>query len=111
MAIIDKLRGVDILSPQLGEEPARETVEWLQDEMEPLAGGDKLDQMWSRIDARFDRTDARFERIDARFEQMDARFAQMLAQMEVRMWRMGVAILAILLTALGIATALIITLN
>ena len=104
MAIIDKLRGVDILSPQLGEEPARETVEWLQDEMEPLAGGDKLDQMWSRIDARF-------ERIDARFQQMDARFAQMLAQMEVRMWRIGVAILAILLTALGIATALIITLN
>ena len=104
MTIIDKLRGVDILSPQLGEESARETVEWLQDEMEPLAGGDKLDQMWSRIDARF-------ERIDARFQQMDARFAQMLAQMEVRMWRIGVAILAILLTALGIATALIITLN
>ena len=93
MAIIDKLRGVDILSPQLGEESARETVEWLQDEMEPLAGNDKLDVMMGQIDARFAQSDARF------------------AQMEVRMWRMGVAILAILLTALGIATALIITLN
>ena len=60
MAIIDKLRGVDILSPQLGEEPAREAVEWLQDELRPLAGDDKLDLMMAQIDARFAQINARF---------------------------------------------------
>ena len=83
MAIIDKFRGVDILSPQLGEESARETVEWLQDEMEPLAGNEKLDLMWSRIDVRF-------------------------AQVEAQVWRAVAAGVAIILTAIGIATALII---
>ena len=104
MALIDKLRGVDILSPQLGEEPARQAVEWLQDEMRSLAGDEKLDLMMGHIDARF-------ARIDARFEQIDARFGQLLAQMEVRVWRIVAIGVAILLTALGIATALIIALN
>ena len=93
MAIIDKLRGVDILSPQLGEEPARQTVEWLQDEMRPLAGGEKLDVMLAQIDARFSQSDARF------------------ANMEAQIWRAAFVLAAILLTALGIATGLIIALN
>lgn len=86
MAIIDKLRGVDILSPQLGEEPARQTVEWLQDEMRPLAGDEKLDRMMAQIDARF-------------------------AKVEAQIWRAALAVAAILLAALGIAAGLIVALN
>ncbi len=86
MAIIDKLRFVDILSPHLGSDSSREFTDALQDEMKPLAGEEKLDLMMAQIDVRF-------------------------AQMEVRMWRMGLALAALLLTAMGIATALIIALN
>ncbi len=83
MAIIDKLRGVDILSPQIGDEPARETVDWLQDEMEPLVANPELELMLDRL----------------------------LAQMEARMWRIVATATALLLAALAIATGLIIALN
>ena len=83
MAIIDKLRGVDILSPQLGEEPARETVEWLQDEMEHVVLEPQLQLMLDLA----------------------------VARMEGQIWRAVFAGVAILLAALGIATGLIIALN
>ena len=83
MAIIDKLRGVDILSPQLGEEPARETVEWLQDEMEHVVLEPQLRLMLDLA----------------------------VARMEGQIWRAVFAGVAILLAALGIATGLIIALN
>lgn len=83
MAIIDELRGVDILSPQLGEEPARETVEWLQDEMEHVVLEPQLQLMLDLA----------------------------VARMEGQIWRAVFAGVAILLAALGIATGLIIALN
>lgn len=83
MAIIDKLRGVDILSPQLGEEPARETVEWLQDEMEHVVLEPQLQLMLDLA----------------------------VVRMEGQIWRAVFAGVAILLAALGIATGLIIALN
>ncbi len=86
MAIINRLRFVDILRPQLGEETARDFAEALQDEMEPLAGDQSIKLLMAQVDAR-------------------------IAQMEARMWRWALAIVGLNLTALGIATGVIIALN
>ena len=90
MAIIDKLRGVDILSPQLGEEPARETVEWLQDEIRPLAANDEVQL------------------------HLDLRFAELrtyMAQQEARsVLNLAIAV-GLILTAIGVATAVIVALS
>ena len=90
MAIIDKLRGVDILSPQLGEEPARETVEWLQDEIRPLAANDEVQ---SHLDLRF------------------AELRTYMAQQEARsVLNLAIAV-GLILTAIGVATAVIVALS
>ena len=86
MAIINRLRFVDILTPGLGDQASRDFAEALQDEMEPLAGDQAIKLLMAQIDARF-------------------------AQMEARMWRWALAIVGLNLTAIGIATGAIIALN
>ena len=83
MAIINRLRFVDILSPSLGAEASREFAEALQDEMEPVVGEESMRLMLAEIDKRF-------------------------AQMEARMWRWALGIVGINLTAIGTATAILI---
>ena len=90
MAIIDRLRGVDILSPQLGAGPARQTVAWLQDEMRPLAANDEVQL-----------------HLDLRFAELRA----YMAQQETRsLLNLAIAV-GLILTAIGVATAVIVALS
>ena len=94
MAIINRLRFVDTLRPRLGDQVARDFVEALQDEMSPLVTDEQVRLI-----------------LDSLLPQIDAR----MAELENRMWRI-VAIatgltIGTLLTALGIATGLIIALD
>lgn len=83
MAIIDKLRIVDILSPRLGERASRDFADAFQDEMEQVVLEPQLQLMLDRL----------------------------MSDMDARIWRMGFTAIVIMLTALGIATGLIIALN
>ena len=83
MAIINRLRFVDILRPRLGESTSREFVNALQDEMEQVVLEPQLRLMLDLA----------------------------MARMEGQIWRAVFAGTAVLLAALGIATGLIIALN
>ena len=87
MAIINRLRFVDILRERLGDEVSRDFTEALQDEMAPLMRKEEIQMM----------------------------IVGVVDQIEARLWRIiaiatGLTI-GTLLTALGIATALIISLD
>ena len=86
MAIINRLRLVDILRPRLGDETSREFADALQDEMTPLVADQSIQLLMAQIDAR-------------------------LAAMEVRLQRFVLGTAGLLLAAIGIATAVIIALN
>lgn len=87
MAIINRLRFVDILRERLGDGVSRDFTEALQDEMAPLMRKEEIQMM----------------------------IVGVVDQIEARLWRIiaiatGLTI-GTLLTALGIATALIISLD
>ena len=87
MAIINRLRFVDVLRERLGDDVSRDFTEALQEEMAPLMTKEEIQMMIIGV----------------------------VDQIEVRMWRIiaiatGITI-GTLLTALGIATALIISLD
>ena len=86
MAIINRLRFVDILRPQLGDETSREFADALQDEVTPLVGQENLNLLMAQIDARF-------------------------AEMEARIQRFVLGVAGLILAAIGIATGAIIALN
>lgn len=79
MAIINRLRFVDILAPGLGDQASRDFAEALQDEMEPLAGDQAVTLLMTRIDAR-------------------------LAEMEARLQRFMLGAVGLILAGIGIAT-------
>ena len=84
MAIINRLRFVDILRPSLGDEISREFADALQKEMDPLVGDHSLQLILAQMDTR-------------------------MAQMEVRLQRFILGALGIGLAALGIVTAILLT--
>ena len=88
MAIINRLRFVDIMSPTLGDQPSRDFAEALQDEMQEVVLSPDLQLI-----------------VDRFHSQMDAR----MAEMEVRLQRFILGALGIGLTALGIVTAILLT--
>ncbi|MDE2968192.1 MAG: hypothetical protein OXS30_12010 [Chloroflexota bacterium] len=88
MAIINRLRFVDIMSPGLGGEESREFAEALQDEMQDVVLSSELQLIADRFQS-----------------QIDVR----LAEMEVRLQRFILGALGIGLTALGIVTAILLT--
>ena len=88
MAIINRLRLVDIMSPGLGEQASRDFTEALQDEMQEVVLNPDLQLI-----------------VDRFHSQMDAR----MAEMEVRLQRFILGALGIGLTALGIVTAILLT--
>ena len=90
MAIINRLRFVDILSPHIGDRSSRNFTEALQDEMKDVVLAPEQEQLLARLMA-----------------QMDARFARM----ETRIWQIVGVASAVYLSALGIATGAIIALN
>ena len=100
MAIINRLKIVDTLSPEIGEQTSRAFADVLQEEMAPLIGEAETNLLLARIDAKF--------------AEMDVKFAEMqerLTQIEVRMWRViavGVALLTgVWIGGLAIAVAII----
>ncbi|MCY3569399.1 MAG: hypothetical protein OXH38_12270 [Chloroflexi bacterium] len=86
MAIINRLRFVDILSPHLGDEPAREMTDALQDEFTPLVSSEALDLV--RAEMRV-----------------------MAARIEAQIWRAAAVVAGLQLTATGIAVGLILGLD
>ena len=88
MAIINRLRFVDIMSPGLGGEGSREFAEALQDEMQDVVLSSELQLIADRFQS-----------------QIDAR----LSEIEVRLQRFILGALGIGLTALGIVTAILLT--
>ena len=83
MAIINRLRFVDILRPSLGDQASREFADALQEEMAPLAGEEPIRLLAAQMEARF-------------------------AQMEARLQRFIMGAVGLILAAIGIATAVII---
>ena len=84
MAIINRLRFVDILRLHFGDEASREFAEALQDEMTPLVGDQSIQLLMAQIDAR-------------------------IAELEARLQRFILGALGIGLAALGIVTAILLT--
>ena len=84
MAIINRLRFVDILRPSLGDQTSREFADALQEEMDPLVRDRSLQLLLARMDTR-------------------------MAQLEVRLQRFILGALGIGLAALGIVTAILLT--
>lgn len=84
MAIINRLRFVDLLRERLGEQVSRDFTNALQDEMAPLMTRDEIQMMISGL----------------------------VDQFEARVWRVVAVVagvmIAIQLTALGIAVAVLI---
>lgn len=97
MAIINRLRFVDVLSPQIGEQASREFTEALQDEMQDVVLSPEQELLLARLMA-----DVRAEMADVRSEMADLR---------ALVWQVAATVVAINLTAIGIATGLIIALN
>ena len=66
MAIINRLRFVDILSPRIGDQPARDFTEAFQDEMKEVVLSAELraiaDQFNTRLDARIAELEGRLGR-------------------------------------------------
>ena len=88
MAIINRLRFVDILSPRIGDQPARDFTEALQDEMQEVVLSPELQALVDQFNMR-----------------LDAR----MAELEVRLQRFILGALGIGLTALGIVAAILLT--
>ena len=83
VAIINRLRFVDVLRHRLGDDTAREFTDALQDEMTPLTTKEEIQMLISGLADQF----------------------------EARMWRVVAIATGLQLTALGIAAGLIIALN
>ena len=90
MAIINRLRFVDILSPSLGAEASREFSEALQDEMRDVVLSPEQEQLLSNL-----------------MTQIDAR----MARLEARIWQVFGIATGLYISALGVATGVIIALN
>ena len=83
VAIIDRLRFVDILSPRIGDQPARDFTEAFQDEMQDVVLSPELQLIVEQFNAR-------------------------IAELEVRLQRFMLGALGIGLTALAIAVGILI---
>ncbi|MDE2987683.1 MAG: hypothetical protein OXT70_06460 [Chloroflexota bacterium] len=83
MAIINRLRFVDVLRDRLGDDGAREFAEALHDEMTPLMTKEEIQSMISGL----------------------------VDQFETRMWRVVAIATGLQLTALGVVAGVIIALN
>ena len=83
MAIINRLRFVDVLRERLGDEVSRDFTEALQEEMAPLMTKEEIQMMISGL----------------------------VDQIEARMWRVVAIATGLQLTALGIVAGVIIALN
>ncbi len=83
MAIINGLRFVDTLRERLGDQVSRQFTEALQDEMAPLMTKDEIQMLISGL----------------------------VDQFEARMWRVIAIATGLQLTALALATTLILTLD
>ena len=94
MAIINRLRFVDILSPQLGEQRSRDFTEALQDEMKDVVLSDEQELLLARLMAEM-RTEIQAE----------------MVRLRNLMWQVAATAVGLMLTALGIATGVIIALN
>lgn len=80
MAIINRLRFVDVLRDRLGDDEAREFAAALQDEMTPLMAKEEIQLLISRL----------------------------VDQVEVRIWRVAAIAGALYLTTLAIAVGVLI---
>ena len=83
MAIINRLRFVDVLRERLGDDVSRDFTEALQEEMAPLMTKEEIQMMISGL----------------------------VDQIEARMWRVVAIATGLQLTALGIVAGVIIALN
>ena len=70
----------------------------------------RFDQLDARMDAMEARLDAHFGQFDARFDQLDARMDAMEARLEASFNKRVLTALGIALTALAIATGILVAL-
>ena len=71
---------------------------------------DTMQAGFQQVDAHFQQVDARFRQVDARFEQADARMDAMEARIEASFNKRMLTAVGIVLTALAIATGILVAL-